>query len=336
MKNSVFLLFSAVLLLPFFLKGEPADYGKILAKAKEGKVTHQEMLDAQKKCYKEYITYFRKKYASCTAAQEKRNVFLNRFAKEDKKLAPMIAKFNSGLIRNAIDKQIFSEVYKKFSANKDFMTIDRELWEQKTSAAYASVSSQLSNDKKDLEKAYTDTLKDLSGWLEKFMVEKMAESAASAKGKGSSVYKAALAEIENYKKNADPKEMVKSRRNITMYSKYLFKAALKKAPELEKIMLEAENLNKQRIKRELELELLHKDAAYARYTASFGLQQPVKGDSMQEIVMKDPVYSGLVKKLGELNKKRQLLSRKFMNRTGEPAIRELAHIIKILRDAGKK
>ena len=112
--------------------------------------------------------------------------------------------------------------------------------------------------------------------------------------------------------------------------------ALKKAPELEKIMLEAENLNKQRIKRELELELLHKDAAYARYTASFGLQQPVKGDSMQEIVMKDPVYSGLVKKLGELNKKRQLLSRKFMNRTGEPAIRELAHIIKILREAGKK
>ena len=126
MKKSVFLLFSAVLLLPFFLKGEPADYGKILAKAKEGKVTHQEMLDAQKKCYKEYITYFRKKYAACTAAQEKRNVFLNRFAKEDKKLAPVIAKFNSGLIRNAIDKQIFSEVYKKFSANKDFMTIDRE------------------------------------------------------------------------------------------------------------------------------------------------------------------------------------------------------------------
>ena len=130
--------------------------------------------------------------------------------------------------------------------------------------------------------------------------------------------------------------MVKSRRNITMYSKYLFRTALKKAPELEKIMLEAESLNKQRIKRELELELLYKDAAYARYTASFGLQLPVKGNTMQEIIMKDPAYTALVRKLGELNRKRQLLSRKFMNRTDDPAVQELAHVIKILRDAGKK
>ena len=49
------------------------------------------------------------------------------------------------------------------------------------------------------------------------------------------------------------------------------------APELEKLMKEGEKLNKERIRRELELELNNKDAAYARYLNTFGINLPVKG-----------------------------------------------------------
>ena len=278
MKKYAAVLSVMILSLPLFLKAVPSDYDEIRKKITEGRAVHQELLEAQKKCYREYIGFFRQKYAQCTLAQEKRNAFLNDYAKGDKAFAPSVVKFNSGLVRNALDKKLFSDVYKKFAENKDFMLLDRNLWEAKTQAAFSSVKSQLSQNNSDPEYAYHTTLQSITDALEKSAIGEMTKKYISSTEKGSSLYQAAMEEIRNYKKAADPREMAKARRNISLYTKHIFQQALQQyAPELEKLMKEGEKLNKERIRRELELELNNKDAAYARYLNTFGINLPVKG-----------------------------------------------------------
>lgn len=336
MKNSILSISFLVFSLPVLLFSAPEDYNKIVKKAKEGKAEHAELLEAQKKCYKEYIVFFRKKYASCASAQEKRNQFLNLFAKQDKALAPAIAKFNSGLIRNALDRKIFSDVYKKFASNKDFMKLDKTLWEEKTKAAFSSVTAQLADGKKDMEKAYQEIMQELTEGLEKCLLKEFTANFVSSKEKGSALYQATLEEIRKYKKAADPKEMAKARRNITLFCKGLFRKALEQGEELKKVMKEAEKVNRERIKRELELELKNQAAAYARYTASFGLKLSHSGKSMQEIVLNDPIYKKWMKELDSLNKKRQKLSAELMKNLSLPEVKELSSAIKEVRSAGKK
>ena len=329
---------SAILFLslPLFLSGAPQDYDLIRKKAEEAKAGHTELLEAQKKCYKEYIEFFRKKYMACSKAQEARNVFLNHFAKEDKTLAPSIVKFNGGLVRNALDKKIFAEVYKKFSANKDFMELDKKLWEEKTKAAYSSICAATSKNDQDPEKAYNEIMRVLTEALEKSLIKEMTKNHTFSKEKGSPLYQRAMEEIALYKKAAEPGKMASARRNITFLSKELFRRALEHAPELKELMEKADKLNKERIKRELFLELNNKEAAYARYVGSFDLKLPVKGRTMQEIVMGDKEYKNLVEKLAELNKERKKLSSAFMKQTGIPAIDELNKVIKEVRKTGKR
>lgn len=330
--------FSVILFLalPLFLAGAPGDYKEIQKKAGEGKATHAELLEAQKKCYTEYIGFFRKKYMACSKAQEARNVFLNRFAKEDKALAPSIVKFNGGLVRNALDKKIFADVYKKFAANKDFMALDRTLWEEKTKAAYSSICSATSATEDDPEKAYNKIMRSLTEALEKSLIKEMTKKYTFSKEKGSPLYQRTMEEISLYRKAADPGKMASARRNISLLSKELFRQALEHSPELKKVMEKADKLNRERIKRELYLELKNKDAAYARYAGTFELKLPVKGKTMQEIVMADGEYKKLVAELTELNKKRKKLSSAFMKETSVPAIAELDKVIKEVRKAGKR
>ena len=329
---SFFLLFSAALLC-----GAPSDYEKLAAKAKKGEAASSELLEAQKKCYREYILFFREKYKACSQAQKRRDDYLNAFAKKDKALAPTVAKFNAGLVRNALDRKIFADVYKKFSADAEFLRLDKSLWEEKTKAFLSSMNSQLlSEDGKDTEKAYHDIMQAFSEALEKNAVKEMTGKYLPSPEKGSPLFQAALAEVANYKKAADPKAMALSKRNITVLCKYLFREALKHAPELEKIMKEAERTGRERVKRELELELSNPDAAYARYAGSFGQQIPVKGKTMREIILEDPAHKALSEKFAALDKERKRLSAEFMKKTDLAAVAELDKVIREVRSTGKK
>lgn len=327
-----FLLF----FFPFFLAGAPEDYAESTARAKTGKASYSELLSEQKKCYSEYIAFFRKKYEKCAKAQEKRNIYLNNFAKEDKRLAPAILKFNRGMVRNALDKKSFSDVYKKFSDNKDFMQLDKALWEEKTKAAFSSIKSRLSDDKKDWEKSYHDIMQTLTEALEKSIVEKMTANYTASKEKGSALYQKIQSELALYKKVADPKEMAKAKRNISLLCKELFRQSLEHAPELKALMKKIEKRNLERMKRELELELANKEAAYARYVENFGLKIASGGKNMKEIILQDPAYKKIVNELTRLNEERKLLSRKFMKRKDVKSITELDSAIKEIRKTGNK
>ncbi|MBP5183151.1 MAG: hypothetical protein J6331_09015, partial [Lentisphaeria bacterium] len=106
--------------------------------------------------------------------------------------------------------------------------------------------------------------------------------------------------------------------------------------ELEKVMKEAERTNKERVRRELDLELSHPDAAYARYAGSFGRQIPLKGKTMREIILEDPAHKALTEKLAALEKERRRLSAEFMKRTDLAAVAELDKVIREVRSTGKK
>ena len=103
-------------------------------------------------------------------------------------------------------------------------------------------SQLLSEDGKDTEKAYHDIMQAFSEALEKNAVKEMTGKYLPSPEKGSPLFQAALAEVANYKKAADPKAMTLSKRNITVLCKYLFRKALKHSPALEKTMKEAERI----------------------------------------------------------------------------------------------